>query len=214
MLPALFAGTLIAIILIGTVAGFNLMFPAIVYDGSDCLDAISRSFSYVYSKPWRISFYTAIAAVYGAICYTFVRFFTFLLLWVTRWFLQFGVWANSSKGGNKLAAIWPELSFMDLRGSPPLATLNWSQSLATFLVYLALSVVIGLLVSFVISFYFSASTIIYALMRNRVDNTALENIYTPAAEVKMESITTEFEPEKSQAQPKSETQHEPSASDQ
>jgi hypothetical protein len=205
MLLALIAGALIAIVLIGTIAGFNLMFPAIVYDGSDCFDAISRSFSYVYSKPWRMGFYTVIAVVYGAICYTFVRFFTFLLLWVTRWFLQFGVWVNSSKGVNKLTAIWPEPSFTGLRGSPGWAAANWSESLATFLVYLVLLVVVGLLVSFVISFYFSANTIIYALMRNRVDNTALEDIYTPAAGVKTESTATEFEPEKSQAQPKSET---------
>jgi hypothetical protein len=202
----LIAGALIAIVLIGTVAGFNLMFPAIVYDGSDCFDAISRSFSYVYSKPWRMSFYTAIAVVYGAICYTFVRFFTFLLLWVTRWFLQLGVWGNNSSNKvNKLAAIWPEPSFTGLRSSPPLATLNWSESLATFLVYLVLLVVVGLLISFVISFYFSANTIIYALMRNRVDNTALQDIYTPVAEVKKESIAAEFKPEKSQTQPEPET---------
>jgi hypothetical protein len=213
--PTLVAGALIAIVLIGTVAGFNLMFPAIVYDGSDCFDAISRSFSYVYSKPWRMSFYTAIAVVYGAICYTFIRFFTFLLLWGARWFLQLGVWVNnSSKQVNKLAAIWPEPTFIGLRGAPTLATLNWSESLAAFLVYLVLLVVVGLLVSFVISFYFSANTIIYALMRNKVDNTDLQDIYTPAAEVKTASIVTELEPEKSQVQPKSETQNEPSASDQ
>jgi hypothetical protein len=206
MLLALIAGTLIAILLIGTVAGFNLMFPAVAYDGSDCFDAISRSFSYVYSKPWRMGFYTAIAVVYGAICYMFARFFIFLMLWVTHWFLQLGVWVdNSSKQVNKLTAIWPEPSFIGLRGSPILATLNWSESVATFLVYLVLLVVVGLLVSFVISFYFSANTIIYALMRNRVDNTALQDIYTPAAEVKTESTATEFEPEKSQMQPEPET---------
>jgi hypothetical protein len=211
---ALIAGTLTTIILIGTVAGFNLMFPAIAYDGSDCFDAISRSFSYVYSKPWRMGFYTVISAVYGAICYIFVRFFTFLLLWVTHWFLQFGVWVNGSKGVNKLTTIWPEPSFAGLRGSPNWAAANWSESLAAFLVYLVLLVVVGLLVSFVISFYFSANTIIYALMRNRVDKTALEDIYTPAAEVKTEPTATESEPEKSQSQPKSETQSEPAASDQ
>ncbi|MBN1392720.1 MAG: hypothetical protein JW947_07950, partial [Sedimentisphaerales bacterium] len=180
-----------------TVAGFNLMFPAIVYDGSDCFDAISRSFSYVYSKPWRMGFYTAVAVVYGAICYIFVRFFAFLLLWVTRWFLQLGVWVNNTSGKvNKLAAIWPEPSFMGLRGSPSLATVNWSESFAALLIYLVLLAVVGLLVSFVISFYFSASTIIYALMRNRVDNTAIEDIYTPAAESKAETVAAEFEVEK------------------
>ncbi len=215
MLLALIAGSLIAIVLIGTVAGFNLMFPAIVYDGSDCFDAISRSFSYVYSKPWRMGFYTAITVVYGAICYTFVRFFAFLLLWVTRWFLQLAVWVdNSSKEVNKLTAIWPEPSFTGLRGSSSWAAANWSESLAAFLIYLVLLVVVGLLVSFVISFYFSANTIIYALMRNRVDNTALEDIYTPAAEVKTEPTVTESEPEESRSWVEPETQSGPSASDQ
>ena len=63
MALALIAGALIAVVSIGAVAGFNLMFPAVAYDGSDCFDAISRAFSYVYAKPWRMIFYTAIAAV-------------------------------------------------------------------------------------------------------------------------------------------------------
>ena len=179
MALALIAGTLITVVLIGTAAGFNLMFPSIVYEGSDCFDAISRSFSYVYTKPWRMGFYTAVAVVYGAICYTFVRFFAFLLLWVTRAFLGLGVWAdNSSNEVNKLAAIWPEPSFMNLLGSSGQSTAIWSESFAGFLIHLVLLLVVGLLVSFVISFYFSANTIIYSLMRNRVDNTALDDIYT------------------------------------
>jgi len=183
MLMALFAGALIAVVLIGTVAGFNLMFPAIAYDGSDCFDAISRSFSYIYSKPWRMGLYTAIAVVYGAICYTFVRFFAFLSLWVTRRSMQLGVWVdNSGKEVNKLTAIWPEPSFTNLLGSAVPVTANWSESIAAFLVYLVSLLVIALLVAFIISFYFSANTIIYSLMRNRVDNTALDDIYIPPAE--------------------------------
>ncbi len=183
----LIGGGLIAIVLIGTVAGFNLMFPAIAYDGSDCFDAISRSFSYVYSKPWWMGFYTAIAAVYGAICYTFVRFFVFLLLRCTHQFLQFGVWVeNSSKEANKLVAIWPTPSFVSLLDSSTV-TVNWSESFAILLVQLFLLIVIGLVVSFVISFYFSANTIIYSLMRKKVDNTALEDIYTYLDEVETES---------------------------
>ena len=113
MVLALIAGALIAVVSIGTVAGFNLMFPAVAYDGSDCFDAISRSFSYIYAKPWRMGFYTAIAAVYGAICYMFVRFFAFLLLRATYWFLQVGVLG----GNSKLTAIWQKPSFESLRGS-------------------------------------------------------------------------------------------------
>ena len=99
---------------------------------------------------------------------------------------------------------------MSLLGSSSLTTANWSESFAAFLIYLVLLIVVGLLVSFVISFYFSANTIIYALMRNRVDSTALEDIYTPASEVEMEPTATESKPEKSQSQPESSA----SASDQ
>ena len=198
MVLALIAGALIAVVSIGTVAGFNLMFPAVAYDGSDCFDAISRSFSYIYAKPWRMGFYTAIAAVYGAICYMFVRFFAFLLLRATYWFLQVGVLG----GNSKLTAIWQKPSFESLRGS--LVLPGGTESVAAFLVYLCLLVVVGLVVSFVISFYFSANTIIYSLMRNRVDNTSLEDIYTE--EAKAEPTTTESGSEQSQSQPEPGTQ--------
>jgi len=79
-----------------------------------------------------------------------------------------------------------------------LAIANWSQSIAAFLIYLLLLVVVGLVVSFVISFYFSANTIIYSLMRNRVDNTVLEDIYTPAEDIETEPTTVESESDQSQ----------------
>ena len=95
------------------------MFPAIAYEDSDFFDAISRSFSSVYAKPWRMGFYTLVAAVYGAVCYLFVRFFVFLLLWATYGFLQFGLSDNA-----KLQAIWPEPSFDNLLGTAAVAPEN------------------------------------------------------------------------------------------
>ena len=196
MVLALIAGALIAVVSIGAVAGFNLMFPAVAYDGSDCFDAISRAFSYVYAKPWRMIFYTVIAAVYGAICYIFVRFFAFLMLWITHRSLQLGV-----LGGNKkLTAIWSGPSLTNLVDPPDLAAANWSETVAAVLVYLLLLAVVVLVVSFILSFYFSANTIIYSLMRNKVDSTALDDIYTLSEEIdteptKMESGPQEAEPE-------------------
>jgi hypothetical protein len=175
---ALFAGSLLAVIVIGAVAGFNLMFPAVAYDGSDSFDAISRSFSYVYAKPWRMIIYTVVAAVYGSICYMFVRVFGFLTLWITHWLLRFGLWANNgSNQANKLIAIWPKPDFRFLFDSGQQQTTNWTESVAVFLVYIFVLVVIGLIVSFIMSFYYSANTIIYSLMRKMVDNTAFEDIY-------------------------------------
>lgn len=204
---ALAAGFLVAVILVGAVAGFNLMFPAVAYDGSDCFDAISRSFSYVYARPWRMGFYTAIAAVYGSICYTFVRVFAFLTLWLTHGLLRIALWAENGSGEvNKLVAIWPKPEVKTLFESSSTLSTNWTESVAVFLVRLFVLVVIGLVVSFIISFYFSANTIIYSLMRDRVDNTAREDIYMPFDEAQGEPNEVGREPER---QEKSASKSEP-----
>jgi hypothetical protein len=181
---ALFAAAFIAVLAIGTVAGFNLMFPVIAYEDSDCFDAISRSFSYVYAKPWRMALYTTVAIIHGAICYLFVRFFLFLVMWITYGFLQLGF----LKGDVKLAEMWSEPVFRHLMGVGSPDPQTWSMSAGAFLVHLWGLVVVGLLASFIISFYFCANTIICALMRNQVDRTPLDEVYR--ADDSMEGISS------------------------
>ncbi len=175
---ALLAGALTTIIAIGAVAGLNLMFPTIAYEDSDCFDAISRSFSYVYAKPWRMGFYTVVAVAYGAVCYLFVRCFCYLVLMITYLFLEFGFVGENAK----LAEMWPQPQFADLLGGTAAAPATWSTSAGAFIIHVWNLVVVGLMVSFVISFYFSANTIIYALMRHRVDKTALDEVFTYSGE--------------------------------
>ena len=189
---ALLAGALIGVVLIGAVAGFNLMFPAVAYDGSDCFDAISRAFNYLYSRPWHMLFYSAVAASYGAVCYVFVRFFAFLLLLATYTLLDLGVFAN---GAGKLERIWAQPTFVRLVPPNLEPTANWSEWFAAHLVYLFLLVVVGLVVSFVVSFYFSANTAIYALMRKKVDNTAIDDVYTLTGEGEPEPAAEESKDE-------------------
>jgi hypothetical protein len=195
---ALVAGALITVVLIGMFAGFNLMYPAIAYDGSDCFDAISRSFSYVYAKPWRMGFYTTIAAVYGAISYTFVRYFALILLFVTNLFLELGVWVENNENVSKLIAIWPKPKFTKLISYKDVDPANLTEKIGAFLIYLFLLAVVGLVVSFIISFYFSANTIIYSLMRYKVDDTAIEDMYTYFDETEIEPATTKSNSEENQ----------------
>ncbi len=174
---ALIAGAIVAALLIGTVAGFNLMFPAVAYDGSDCFDAMSRSLSYVYSRPWRMGFYSSIACVYGAICYLFVRFFAFLLLTAAYVSLDIGIFKDI-EGVSKLERIWARPAFLNLLGPDQVVAVSRAQDIGGWIVYLLVLLVIGLVVAFIVSFYFSANTIIYALLRQRVDDTAIEDVYT------------------------------------
>lgn len=189
---ALINGALIAVTLIGSVVGFGLMFPAVAYDGSDCFDSISRSLSYVYAQPSRMGCYYIIAAIYGAIWYVVVRFFAFLMLLVTHCFLQIAIWTDSSTGVDKLTAIWPKPEFMNLLGSPEDLALTGTEAVAAFVIRLFVLIVLGLLISFIISFYFSANTIIYSLMRKRVDNTALDDVCTHFDEAEIETSTAEL----------------------
>ena len=175
---AIVAGAIITVFIIGTVAGFNLMYPAIAYENSDCFDAINRAYNYLLTKPWSLAFYSIIAAVYGAICYIFLRIFVFVLLYTTHSFLELGVIANNSTDqASKLTAIWPQPTFIDLLGNSFLET-NWSETVPAIVIRLCVLLVVGLLISFIISFYFSASTIIYAALRKKADRIPLEQIHT------------------------------------
>lgn len=188
----LITGTLMSLVLIGTLASFNLMLPAIAYDGSDCFDAISRSVSYIFTRPWRMLFYTLIASIYGAICYLFVRFFVFLLLFLSHLFLHFGVWAKSSSSqANKLDTYWPGPTFLNLSCLTNTDNLNWSESVASFLTHLSVLIFVGLLAAYLLSFYFSVNTVIYALLRNRVDNTKIEDVYTNNTSPELDAVTTD-----------------------
>ncbi|MBN1795947.1 MAG: hypothetical protein JW804_04680 [Sedimentisphaerales bacterium] len=169
---ALLVGVLIAIVIIGTVSGFGLMFPALAYDGLDCFDSISRSFNYIFSRPWRMGFYTGVATVYGAICYLFVRFFAFLVLLATRFSLGLGLF---EKADAKLEAIWPMPTFTNLMATAFEST-SGTEFFAAWIIHTFILIILGLIVAFILSFYFSANSIIYALMRKKVDNAPLDEI--------------------------------------
>ncbi len=181
---ALLGGFVMVLVIIGTVAGFLLMFPTIAVEGSDSFDALSRSFSYVYSKPWRAAFYVLVSGVYGAICYLFVRLFAHLLLNVTHVVAGLGMNVDGSarlpETVGKLEAIWTRTSLLETGrffGSFGQYPLNGSEKLACFLITIWTFIVVGAVVSFVISFFFSSSTMIYYLLRREVDATDIEDVY-------------------------------------
>jgi hypothetical protein len=180
---ALAAGFVMTLVLLGTAGGFNLMYPTIAVEGSDSFDAISRSFSYVYARPWRMLFYTLIALLYGALCFLFVRFFLAIMLMLTHHFVGAGMFVNVD---SKIPVdLWETM------WAPPTGqftyeldtlTLSGGQMIGAFLVAVWVYLTIGMLGAFAISFYFSANTIIYYLMRREVDATELDDVYLEQSE--------------------------------
>lgn len=80
LLPlALLSGFIMTLIGLGTVGGAPLFAPAVAAEGTDAFDAVSRGFSYVYSRPWHFLWYQAVAKLYGGVCISFVILFAITL---------------------------------------------------------------------------------------------------------------------------------------
>ena len=180
---ALAAGFVMTLVLIGLVGGFNLMYPTIAVEGSDSFDAISRSFSYLYARPWRLLFYSVAALLYGALCYIFVRFFLRLMLSLTHTFTGLFIFRHADNTAPLWPTIWPNpINSAHLTYNVDFLTLSGGQDLGAFFVALWVSLTVAMLGAFAISFYFSANTIIYVLMRNEVDATELDDVYLEQTE--------------------------------
>jgi hypothetical protein len=184
---ALIAAVVITLVLFGTIGGFSLMYPTIAVEGSDSFDAISRSFSYVFARPWRMVFYTAVAIGYGAFTYLFVRFFVWIVLLVTHSFASLFLREKTPGQGTGywFTKMWPEPGAfwsMKLPYDVNYAGLAWSESLAALLISIWVYLLIALVGAYAISYFLSVSTIIYTLMRREVDATELEDVYVEEME--------------------------------
>ncbi|MFQ6049313.1 MAG: hypothetical protein ACE5K7_08115, partial [Phycisphaerae bacterium] len=188
---ALLAGFIMALVAIGAAGGLHLMYPTIAVEGSDAFDAISRSYSYVYSRPWRTGWYLLVAIAYGTVCLLFVKVVAFLLLKLAH--IAAGLGMNLG-GAARLATvgkldaiwsapIWGERLFGGFWDVP----MRWSEQIAAVLIAIYVFLVVGAVVAFAFSFFFSASTVMYLLLRREVDATDLEDVYVEEAEEEAEA---------------------------
>ncbi len=179
---ALLGGFVMALVVIGYLGGGALMWPTIAVEGSDSFDAMSRSYSYVYSRPWRAGFYAAVALVYGSICYLFARFFVLVMLKTTRFFLGVGLMGTSRPGAGsasatKLDVLWPAPTFENLLPPGPVFGAAVAEPAGGVLVRISLLIVALLLCGLLVTFFYCGSTVIYYLLRREVDATDMEDVY-------------------------------------
>ena len=177
----------IALIAVGAVGGLGLMYPTIAVEGSDAFDAFSRSYSYVYARPWRTLFYTLVAAIYGTLCFVFVKLFVSLVFTAASAIggVMMNLDTSSAAPLGKLSAMWFSPSFRGpFFGRFFVFDLGATEDFGSFFIALWVFLIVGLVIAFAISFFFSGYTLIYLLLRQRVDATELDEVYVE-----------EFEPE-------------------
>jgi hypothetical protein len=184
---ALIAGAVMTLVLLGTGGGFNLMYPTIAVEGSDSFDAISRSFSYVYARPWRMLFYTIVGVAYGAATYIFVHMFIELSLVLTHHFVGMGMYDVAKNKSDLFSTMWPNpASVGRLSYTPDYAALNPAEQIGALLMNCWVMFMVSFLGAFAISLYFSANTVIYFLMRGEVDQTEMDDVYLEQSEEELE----------------------------
>jgi hypothetical protein len=174
----LIAGFVMALILVGWAVGWPLMFATISVEGSDSFDALSRSFAYAFQRPWHYLFYALLALIFGSICTFFVLLFADLIVYLSQWAVQWG-------GGESLSEMLQQLFYYAPIGwrpgsqvQEPSGITRFAAICAAFWLYLVFLMVIG----FVYSYFWSASTIIYYLLRRDVDNTEMQEVYLEGEE--------------------------------
>ena len=177
---AVLGGFAAALIVIASIAGGSLFWPTVAAEGSESLDAVSRSFNYVGATPWRTLFYGLVAAAYGSVCFVFVRLVAGLTMKATHVCDGFGTspwgwWRVGDGEMSKLDLLWTAPTLDQLH--PPTALPGGIESFSAVVIGIWVILVVLLVWAFLASFYLSGSTVIYFLLRRDNDAMDLEDVF-------------------------------------
>jgi len=187
---ALGVGLVTAVLIMGGLVGFPLLAPAIATDNQDAIDAFSTIYSYVFGRPWKTVFYALVAGCFGALCVVLAKLLVTVTLWAVGTFMgasmnHGGAYAVDAEGErvkieHKLDAMWQKHSmtentpFYGTFGDEELRHVSWFGRVCLKAWIYSLW---GLVAAFAVSFFYSASSIIYFLLRRDVDLTDIEDVF-------------------------------------
>ena len=169
-------GLLIVLATIAMAAGWPLMVAAIATESSDAFDGFSRSFSYLYGRPWLFAGYTLVALLIGMLLVAAIDTLAVGLETVASRAVATGM------GEEAVARLHahPPGYFTDARSVPRSADLPASG--AANIAGIWLSVIATLAVGFAVSFFWTAATIIYFLLRRADDATHFDEVWLSEVE--------------------------------
>ena len=164
----LVVGFLMTMLLIGIALTWPLMIATIGTEDSDGFDALSRSFGYLLDRPWYLLILVGVAGLAGMIGWAVLNVIFELTEYLAVWSLTSGFGVESTK------------QLLDgTTGFAPHAASAWQ------------TVFIDLLLGFIPAYFFAASTLIYLLVRQSDDGTAM-NVFADYDQVsKQPEVETE-----------------------
>ncbi|MBX7168519.1 MAG: hypothetical protein K1X74_19435 [Pirellulales bacterium] len=171
----LMVGLSLTILLLGLLFGWPLLWASISVEGTDAFDAISRSYSYTLQRPLHYLVYAAVAAVLGAFGSLIVAAFATLVIHLTAWTVAWG--SGSGLIDELLRAAPSRLGFPSSPAGTGLADSALLGRAGLNLIGLANDVVRIVSMGFAYSFFWTAFTAIYLLLRQATDANELDEVY-------------------------------------
>jgi hypothetical protein len=156
---ALAAACVMALLLVGVLLGWPLMWGTISVEGTDSFDAISRTYAYVLQRPVRYLSYVLVAAIVGWLGWIVVENFAAAVIWLAAWAASWGAAPRSDELLRKLGD-----------------TSHVGAWLATFWNGCVKLLALG----YLFSYFGVASTAIYYQMRRDIDAREIDEVFLDA----------------------------------
>jgi hypothetical protein len=186
---AFLGGFIMMLIAIGGIFGWPLMSPAVAAEGTDAFDAVSRAFSYIYTRPWQYLFYWIVGGFYGLFSVCFVWLFTLFLVRLSIGSAQIGM-------GSRLDPVIRRL--FDLSGTG--GSMTVPQWILLVVLGTVIMIIYGLGFSYIISFYYTIRSLMYFILRRQVDSTEMSEVFLEE-ETEEEFFTEDFEADEEPSAP-------------
>ncbi len=177
-------GLLCTIITIGLAFGWPMMWcVASAEQNGDVFEATQRSYSYAWERPLRYLFYAAVAFLFGCLSWIVVRWFTLGVVHFSEWSVAWG-------------ASWDRMAQIEA-ANEGITSVGWR--IASAWNALVVSVAVG----FSYSYFWTAYSAIYLLLRHDIDERVpLDQIYMPDETERYELPPLTVEEETSSTEPK------------
>jgi hypothetical protein len=201
VIPVLIALLFAAILLVYT-PSLLLFQPVIAVEGNDSFEAVSTSYSFVATKPWRLAFYALAAATYGWIVIRVAAMVFVGAGILVNWFMAHGM-------GPRMLEKIDALDLSAILGSPwqfwwfpayngiehftgghVLASFKAADTLGGHFIVAWQHVLLVAFLAFVVSLFYSLITQIFLLMRKACYATPFDEVYIETTEE--EKFAAEF----------------------
>jgi hypothetical protein len=193
----LIVGLMMAILLLGALIGWPLMWATVSVEGTDGFDALSRSYAYTYHRPFRLLWYVLVAAVLAVISMFVVKLFAAAAIALGDWSVDWGLDTYTmnnvvNAGPADLPAPAPAIAGTEpavdavvvdadetvaVPGEPN-AMIRGARQMVNFWE----SMVSALAAGYQAGFLFVSAVGVYLLMRRDIDGVQLNDVYIDPAD--------------------------------